>query len=96
MNPTFFEQHNVTMKAPPSMPHPDDAEEGQTACYDVHACFTNYPDGTPITVTCWQPTPEERAMIAAGAPCWLIIVGHGMPPVTIQAADPFATPPSDE
>ncbi len=36
-------------------------------------------DGSPIVVTAWQPTPEEIALIQAGAPIFLTFMG-GLPP----------------
>lgn len=34
-------------------------------------------------ISCWQPTEEERAAIAAGAPVYLHVLGAGHPPVLL-------------
>lgn len=40
--------------------------------------------GTPAMVTAWHPTPAEIAMIAAGAPIHLRILGTQHPPVMVE------------
>lgn len=40
-------------------------------------------DGFPCMVSQWQPTDEERAAIAAGAPIVLHVLGTVMPPVCV-------------
>lgn len=62
------------------------------ACADVHA----FADGHAC-VTCWMPTPEERAAIAAGGPVWLsCYMGGTMPPVAVFGLTPFIAPPTTE
>lgn len=42
-------------------------------------------------ISCWEPSDDERALIAAGGPVWLRVMGavtHG--PVDITAKDVFA------
>jgi hypothetical protein len=41
----------------------------------------------PIMVSEWQPTAEERAAIAAGAPVRLKILGQMHPPVLVEVGD---------
>ena len=41
-------------------------------------------DGTPAMATAWQPTPEEVARIAAGAPIYLTLLGSAHPPVLLE------------
>jgi hypothetical protein len=53
-------------------------------CSDVH-CFR---DGQQV-ITCWQPTPEERAKIAMGEPVWLLLIGFTMQPALVTADKPF-------
>ena len=43
-------------------------------------------------ISCWQPTDEERAIIASGGPVWLRVMGadtHG--PADVTAEDIFPT-----
>lgn len=39
---------------------------------------------TPSMVTAWEPTPDEIARIAAGAPVYLRVIGTAHPPVMIE------------
>lgn len=48
------------------------------------------PDGRDACVLCYEPSPEERASIAAGAPVWLVMLGETMRPVRLQVESPFA------
>jgi len=40
----------------------------------------------PVLISTWEPTPGERALIAAGAAIELIVWGEGHPPVAIHVA----------
>ncbi len=40
-------------------------------------------DGLLTLTTAWEPTPDELAAIAAGAPIYLTIVGTTHPPVAV-------------
>lgn len=86
MNPIRFPEDNFVMTSPPSMP--------DGACADVHA-FT---DGINNCVTCWQPTPEERASIAAGGPVWVRVCMEAgtMPPISVHGQTPFIEAPTTE
>jgi hypothetical protein len=87
MNPTDFPQANHTFGKPPSM---SDEE-----CRALRVC-TTVVDGLPVSISRWEPTPEERAAIAAGAPIWLWVYGRGHPVVQLSADDPWpaaAAPP---
>lgn len=84
MNPIQFPQANTIMRAPPSM--------AEGLCNDVHA----HSNGE-ICVTLWQPTPEERAAIAAGAPIYLSVhMAGSMPPISFAVESPFIEPPTAE
>ena len=74
MNPIRFAESNTVMLAPPGMDN----------CSDVHA----FRDGQQV-ITCWQPTPEERAKIAIGEPVWLLLIGPTMQPAVVTADKPF-------
>lgn len=56
--------------------------------YDLHV-WGGEVDGIPRCISCWEPSPEERALIAAGGPVWLWVVGHTHPPLVLDAASPF-------
>jgi hypothetical protein len=50
--------------------------------------------GHPIIRSCWVPTDEERATIAAGANVELITWGTGTPPVAMGVVTyPLGKPP---
>lgn len=42
-----------------------------------------YPDGTPAVASFWRPSPEERDLIAKGAPVRLIVLGMTHPPLSL-------------
>jgi len=46
------------------------------------------PDGTPIMVTVWEPTPDEIAAINAGAMINLTVLGTAHPPVMLTVGKP--------
>lgn len=41
------------------------------------------PSGQSGVISYWQPTPEQLALLNAGAPVWLSAWGHTHPPVAI-------------
>ncbi len=45
--------------------------------------------GTYRCISCWEPSEEERAAIAAGGPVWLWVAGHTHPPLVLDVASPF-------
>lgn len=75
MTPTDFPEANSTF-APPS-----DLEESQ--CRSIRVFVGRVEggscDGADQVITAWQPSEEEIAMIAAGAPVFLSCLG-GLPP----------------
>jgi hypothetical protein len=83
MKPTPFPEANRIFRRPPSMP----AEE----CGDLPI----FDDGVEL-VSRWEPTPEERAAIAAGGPVWLWVLGRAHPPVVLTTAAPFEPVPDPE
>lgn len=48
-------------------------------CFDLPAA-----KGADFIATYWAPSDEEKAMIAAGFPVKLTIVGHAHPPVMLE------------
>ena len=75
MKAVGFPQANKTLTALP----------GQEAeVYDLPV----WSDGNRC-ISCWQPTDEERAAIASGAPIWLWVIGSTHPPVAVEALNPF-------
>jgi hypothetical protein len=42
----------------------------------------------PFMVTAWQPTPQEMAAIAKGAPIYLHLQGRSHPPVRLEVGEP--------
>lgn len=51
-------------------------------------------NGIPATISCWKPTREELAEIERTGRVWLVVLGHGMPPVHITGHKPFEEAPA--
>jgi hypothetical protein len=75
MRATQHPSNNDVLRAPPGVP----IEE----CAPLAITRAQYPDGSPVVQSFWQPSEAERAAIAAGKPvlfqCW----GRTHPPVYI-------------
>lgn len=41
------------------------------------------PSNMPAVVSYWQPTPEQLALLNAGRPVWLSVMGSTHPPMAI-------------
>lgn len=50
-------------------------------------CSVNGPE-TPSMVTAWEPTPDELALIAAGAPIYIRLLGVSHPPIMVSVGEP--------
>jgi hypothetical protein len=46
--------------------------------------------GVNQMVSAWLPTPEDIALIAAGAPIYLVVLGTSHPPVALTVGNPPA------
>lgn len=79
MNPTDFPQANTTLKRPANMT--------EAECSDLRVLRD---PATHTILSCWMPTEEERAAIAAGGPIWLFVWSDAHPPVALSGKDPFA------
>lgn len=44
-------------------------------------------DGYAQIVSCWKPSPEELAQLAAGAVIRLVVMSAAMPPVWVDVAE---------
>lgn len=75
MRPTQHPSNNDVLGAPPGVPIDQ--------CKALYITRVVYDNGMPAVVSFWEPSPEERAAIAAGAlvvfSCW----GNTHPPVSI-------------
>jgi len=81
MNPTYFPESNLLLTAPPSMP--------ECLPLPVRRCVATE-DKPGSYISCWEPTSEERAIIAAGGPVWVYVVGDGAPPpIAVSGVIPF-------
>lgn len=76
MTPVPFPEAQQVLGKPPAM---SDAE-----CGTLPVAVGIYAGRLPAFVSCWRPSPEERAAIAGGADLYLHVVGHGMPPVLLS------------
>lgn len=81
MRPVNFDQSNFVFQKP----------EGMTdeQCTELNVCKTNHSDGQPVIVSCWEFSKEDLDEIAKTGKIWLLINGHGMPPVSLEAENPF-------
>jgi hypothetical protein len=77
VKPTPFPEANLTFRRPASM---TDEECGSLEAHDTGEAF----------ISRWEPTPEERAVIAAGGPVWIWVIGRAHPPISVQTENPFA------
>ncbi len=75
MRPTQHPSNNDVLGAPPGVA----IEE----CKALAITRVRYPDGMPGVRSFWQPSPEEAAAIAAGAPVCFTCWGMTHPPVHI-------------
>jgi len=81
-----FPQANKVLKAP----------AGQEAdVYDL-AVWGGEIEGIPRCISCWEPSLKERALIAAGGPIWLWVMGTTHPPLVLDATSPFEAPPQPD
>jgi hypothetical protein len=71
VNPIDFPEANRTFVKPASMT-------------DAECASLRVQDTGEELISRWEPTPEERAAIAAGAPVVLTIVGGAHPPVRLE------------
>ncbi len=76
MRPATFPEHNRVFTRPVTM--------GADLCVDLQVF-----DTTEEFISKWEPSPEERAAIAAGGPVWLYVFGRGHPPVMLSGLSPF-------
>lgn len=88
MIPAQLPQANLILRAPPDMPD----------CGDLYVfrypqiTVPGHPELTAPGgyISCWQPTEEERAAIAAGGPVWVNVVGVGPPPpIGVEGLSPL-------
>jgi hypothetical protein len=56
----------------------------ESECGHLPTALGIFGDRLPVFISCWLPSDEERAAIAAGGPVFLHVVGHGMPPVLLS------------
>lgn len=83
MIPIEFRESNITLNRPASMTEEE--------CRSIRA-HLSHQDGCAVVVTCWQPSHEDMASIAAGNPIWLHVMSAYHPPVAITAESPFVLP----
>ena len=75
MRPTQHPSNNYVLRAPPGV----SAEQ----CKPLAITRVLFDSGIPAVWSYWEPSPEERAAIAAGAPVRLSCWGMTHPPVSI-------------
>lgn len=76
MNPVQHPSNNDVLAAPPGVPIDE--------CRPLYITRVRFTNGTPAVWSYWQPSQAERALIAAGAPVRLSILGNTHPPLHIS------------
>lgn len=82
MKPVDFPEANLTL-TPPS---------GSEEIGSLEVCKTAYE-----YVSCWQPSDDERAAIAAGGAVYVVVlqtVAGGCPPIFVSGIPPFEPLPA--
>lgn len=81
MIPTIeFKESNTIMQKP----------KGMENCSDLNVWKGNDNDGTPLIISKWKPTDEEKDMLLSeDGFVYLTIVGNSMPPVGLSIESPF-------
>lgn len=82
MIPTNFDEQNMVYNKPENW-----TEDQQ--CLDLPVLSYVDQNAQFHIVSCWQPTEQEKADIAAGKPIWLDIHGDYQPPVCLCTEKPF-------
>lgn len=81
MIPIDFEQSNFTFLKPEGMTEDE--------CGDLPVRTGEDQNGFPSIISCWQLSEEDKVRVAKTGVVWLNICGQGMPPVCVQASNPF-------
>jgi hypothetical protein len=82
MKPIKFEQSNFTWGAPRGQ---EDKVDGMPA-YKGTEKETNW----PVSISCWELTPEDLRRLNEGGKIWLRVYGQGHPPVSVSTENPFS------
>ena len=69
------ESNNITLGKPAHWPE-------SVTCDQLAATKTSFA-GLAVTLSFWQPTLSELALLNAGEPLMLWVAGESMPPITI-------------
>lgn len=75
MNPIHHPSNNSVLAPPPGMT--------PEQCAPLPITRVLYSDQTPAVVSFWQPSAEQLALLNAGKPVWLSILGRTHPPPAI-------------
>jgi len=77
MNFVIIPGADRVMRAPPNFP----------SCQDLHVRSGEY-EGRPCNTCEIMPTQDEIALMAAGQPLRLRVIGEGWPPVALWVPEP--------
>lgn len=80
MNSINFEGANTTLG------------ENQKGVLPIRAFRGMTLQNTPLVVTCWKPSDEERVRIAAGEPVYIMLQTLQPPPQCVVVDSPFVEP----
>lgn len=63
----------------------DESKNGR--CGALPICDIMTPDGLPVMVSAWTPTPDELDRLNRGEPVYLWVYGHMHPPVALTVRE---------
>lgn len=81
MVPVAFDQDNTVIGPPVGMT--------EKHCDSISAWMGKLENDVPVTISCWKLTIEEMGEVMRTGRVWLVVMGHGMPPVMLHGASPF-------
>lgn len=88
MRPINFPEANAKLEKPDSLT--------DEQCGPIDVCFAVDPEGTPLAIVCWEPTPDEWLRMRQRGHIYLSFIGHTIIPHVIYADSPFIDPSDPE
>ena len=92
--PASFTESNAVLGKPTSKEDNDLAEGDEVECLSVLQSVT--PEGTPVVVSNRKLTKAELEEVNRTGRIWLLVLGHSMPPVSVDGCRPMLEDFSNE
>lgn len=80
MKPVEFKEANMIFKAP----------ENQPQVGNLPAFVGNNQEGSPIIISKWELSEEEIKHIVENKSIFVVVSGHGMPPISLHTETVFS------